>query len=337
MLLPRSPTLAKSVARFLPVAMLLAVGCGSAAGDDAQTSGASGGSGGSDAAGGAAGSAGDGAGGFGAGMTGGAGGAAGKADGCQNIDILFVIDDSGSMGSKQQQLTASFPGFVKAMKDKLAKVQSYHVGIVTSDDYFYNPAGCQGIGDLVTKTGGPASSNKTCGPWMGRSYMDGTDPDLAGAFTCVAKVGAGGSDDERMMRGLLNGVDASRKCNQGFLRNDSLLVIVAITDEDDVADGCDGSGTCMTYGSGGSPNEWYDEFQKKRGAAAQNTVMLSLLGKSGSNDTCGAVVNSKVFGFTKKFGDKGYTGDICSATYDQFFAEALPVINTACETFVPPK
>ena len=36
----------------------------------------------------------------------------GAADECTNVDILFVIDDSGSMADNQDQLIASFPGFI---------------------------------------------------------------------------------------------------------------------------------------------------------------------------------------------------------------------------------
>src|SRR5262245_53941323 len=87
---------------------------------------------------------GSGAGGTGAGTTGagglgidggtGTGGAGGQGgfDGCHNVDVLFVIDDSGSMSDKQKALVAAFPGFVSTMKQKLAKAVSYHVGVVTS-------------------------------------------------------------------------------------------------------------------------------------------------------------------------------------------------------------
>jgi hypothetical protein len=59
-------------------------------------------------------------------------------------------------------------------------------------------------------------------------------------------------------------------------------------------------------------------------------VVLSLLGQSIDKE-CGAVVASKLIGFTNRFGDNGFTGDVCASSYDQFFAAALPVVDQACE------
>src|SRR5260221_14283774 len=40
-----------------------------------------------------------------------------KADECQKMDIVFVVDDSGSMAEEQTNLGANFPGFVNVLKD----------------------------------------------------------------------------------------------------------------------------------------------------------------------------------------------------------------------------
>jgi hypothetical protein len=274
---------------------------------------------------------------------GGTSGDAAPPEECENVDILFVIDSSGSMGDNQQSLINSFAGFVTAIKDKLQYAKSYHVGVVTTDDYYYNKAGCQKIGSLVTQTGGPESSSSVCGPYSsGKPYMDETEPDLAGKFACAAKVGAGGSDDERVARALLDatnpGNNAPGACNDGFSRPDSLLVIVIVTDEDDVPDVCNGDPTpcgCQTCGSGGDSAAWYDELVSHKQGIPQNIVVLSLLGMSAAN-TCGAQIASKLIGFTNKFGDNGYKGDVCATSYDGFFTDVLPVLDTACQNYVPP-
>jgi len=59
-------------------------------------------------------------------------------DGCAGIDLLFVIDNSGSMGAQQTQLLASFDGFILGIEESLDEVDSFHVGVVTSDDYTNN-------------------------------------------------------------------------------------------------------------------------------------------------------------------------------------------------------
>jgi len=263
----------------------------------------------------------------------------GTAGACPNVDLLFVIDDSGSMADQQDSLIASFPGFVTGIQSRLGQAQSYHIGIVTTEDYQANAVGCREIGDLITQTGGPSSSASMCGPFAGgHSWMDGTEPSLAQKFACVGKVGAGGSSDERIARAVMNALEPSRNaqgaCNAGFSRPESLLVIVIITDEDDVADGCDGNGICDTYGSGGTSTDWYNTVVAHRGGYAQNIVVLSLIGRQ-LNNACGATPASRLLGFTNKFDERGFIGDVCAPNYDQFFVDALPVIDTACQNYDP--
>lgn len=259
---------------------------------------------------------------------------------CERVDLLFVIDSSGSMGDNQRSLARSVPGFLRAMRTRLDFARSVHVGVVTSSDYFANADGCGAIGSLITRTAGPESSNRDCQPFAsGARYLTHEDPELDARFACVAQVGTSGSDDERMMRALLNAVrpEASLpgRCNAGFLRRDSLLVVVLITDEDDVPDGCDGSGMCMSQGSGGVPQEWYEQVLAARSGLAQNVVVLSLLGLRAGN-ACGAVPAARLLGFTRRFGNNGFTGDVCADDYAPFFDGALGVIERACMGFVAP-
>jgi hypothetical protein len=253
---------------------------------------------------------------------------------CKKVDILFVIDDSGSMADNQASLIRSFPGFVDGMRRKLAGAQDYHIGVVTSDDYYFNQSGCGKIGSLITKTGGPKSSNLNCGPFPGptpRRYLTNEDTDLKQRFACIAQVGAGGADDERMARGLLNAISPSTHqkggCNEGFIRPDSLLVIVLITDEDDVPDQCEGS-VCATNGSGGTPDDWFAEFKKSR-PNPDSVVVMSLLGRRADNP-CGAVPASRLMRFTNLFKSNAHLGDICASSYDAFFESALPLIGSVC-------
>lgn len=251
--------------------------------------------------------------------------------GCRSVDVLFVIDDSASMADQQAALIASFDGFVQGMRDALSTAIDYHVGVVTSDAYSHNAMGCRAIGDLVTATGGPGLPARTCDPFpSGGRYLTGTDPDLPTSFSCIANVGVGGADDERMARALLDATDPANTCNTGFLRADSVLVLVLITDEDDVRDGCTtdlGIETCLSYGSGGTPDEWVAELATHHDPAL--TVVLSLLGLRGDNP-CGAVPASQMLHFTHAFGMHGHEGDVCAASYDGFFQEAVPIIGGVC-------
>ena len=146
----------------------------------------------------------------------------------------------------------------------------------------------------------------------------------------------------------LASVDLARRCRQAageayarradfwdaIMCPESLLVVVIITDEDDVQDGCDGM-VCDSYGSGGTKEEWFAELLSYRNNIPENIVVLALIGRKLDNP-CGAVPASKLLGFTNLFGDNGFIGDVCADDYAPFFAEALPVIGNACANWVPP-
>ena len=59
--------------------------------------------------------------------------------GCGAVDILFVIDNSKSMGQYQAALADAFPQFVDAMYANLPADISLHVGITTTDFTCANP------------------------------------------------------------------------------------------------------------------------------------------------------------------------------------------------------
>lgn len=59
-------------------------------------------------------------------------------DGCNYVDLLFVIDNSGSMCDAQQGLAAELPGLVDAIFDTLPGNTDVHVGITTTS---FSPGG----------------------------------------------------------------------------------------------------------------------------------------------------------------------------------------------------
>ena len=53
----------------------------------------------------------------------------------KDVDILFVVDDSGSMGEEQQKLRAQFPRLIEALKTKKlgGKLPNVRIGVVSTD------------------------------------------------------------------------------------------------------------------------------------------------------------------------------------------------------------
>ena len=256
-------------------------------------------------------------------------------DGCTKVDFLFVVDNSGSMEDEQANLVANFPNFINGIQATLEDVEEYHVGVVTSDVYGGNPAQCRLLGGLVVQTSGSASSNAVCGPYAtGTNYMTQAD-NLAGAFGCAAQVGVSGSGIERPMNAMEAAVRGDHagagQCNEGFLREDALLVIVLITDE------WDGPGDPEGDGSSGSALTWYDTVVAAKGNIAENIVVVTL-----SYVNAGTCPPTDVFfnpadiqTFTEMFGENGFQACI-NGDFGETFMDATGVIEEACNNFVPP-
>ena len=274
-----------------------------------------------------------------------------EGTGCKKVDLLFVIDDSGSMADEQANLVASFPGFIAAMQTELAETDGYNIGVVTSDEYIFDiTCGGLDIGYFVQRTGGPDSSDQICGPYTGGAYMTEAD-NLDDKFSCAAQVGTGGDGDEHPMEAMLRALDPELQgdggCNAGFLRDDALLVVIVITDEEDdhetLETACD-----MTPqpGSPGEPQDWFDDLVALKGGEETNVVMLALVGPDDEfGTTCapldkcndaveGAEEATRILEFTRMF-TYGFIGPVCE-DYGPIFQESVATIKSACDEFNPP-
>jgi len=251
---------------------------------------------------------------------------------CTMVDFLFVIDNSGSMSTHQANLIANFPTFIDGIQDTLEDVDTYQVGVVTTDTYFSNVPGCQTLSSLVVQ-----SQSGGCGPYAdGDNFMTESD-DLATTFSCAANVGTNGSGIELTMQAAVEAVQrvdgGPGECNEGYLRDDSLLVVVIITDEYDGPGDPDG-GTSL-----GDPTTWYDDIVAARGDIAENVVVLALTNYAGGACPPGSLTNDgvNIVTFANMFGANGFLGGICEPDYGPIFSEAIGVIANACENYIDPR
>ena len=126
-------------------------------------------------------------------------------DGTVDVDILFVIDNSGSMGSNQTNIKNNFDTFMNAFT---AAGVSYQVALITTDSADF-------VGDVITNT---------------------TVDAVAEFNTQVDSIGTRGS---AMEAGLWHAYestttgDASSGSSTGFFREHSRLVVVYVSDEPD--------------------------------------------------------------------------------------------------------
>ncbi len=149
-------------------------------------------------------------------------------DMCKKMDIVFVVDDSGSLSAAQAKLGANFPrmvGALNAFRTKSNSELDYRLA-VTSTDTFRTDFATGGKGGFVTQA---ACQTGPTRPWLER-----TDSDVADAFSCRARIGTSGSATEKPLDALLLSItERTADQNRGFLRDDALLAFVILTDEED--------------------------------------------------------------------------------------------------------
>lgn len=255
--------------------------------------------------------------------------------GCKSIDVLFVIDNSSSMAEQQGRLLASFPGFIEGITSTIEDVDSYHIGVITSDAYAYNSAECTGLGDLVTKTGGEESSDTYCGPMLddGRRYATEAD-DLAQVFPCIAKVGIDGSSVELPITAAVAALDPDKQgpggCNEGFLRDDAILVVVVVTDDPPFAGDLDDA-----HPDGGDPDDWHDAIVAAKGGNTDATVVIGFVPFDEVWCMTIEIESPNLIDFVDSFGSRGILQSVCSPDYGESFANTIATIHSTCDDFVP--
>jgi hypothetical protein len=161
-----------------------------------------------------------------------------QTDGVANAkaDILWVIDNSGSMQSSQQNVITNLNSFISNFG---AKGLNFKMAVTTSDAYrslpspFANNPNCGLFRDRILN----GSCNTVSGrPSSGYRVIDMLTPDLSSVFLINALQTDDvnlifGSGDERVFQSMRAALDLPG--NAGFLRNDSFFAVIIVSDEED--------------------------------------------------------------------------------------------------------
>jgi len=183
------------------------------------------------------------------------------SEGCSAVDLVFVIDNSGSMGDYQAALGLAFPQFAATLDAALPAGTSLHVG-VTSTEMGYSSSGntsiingdCTFLGDDmqpndafyitpdVTDTGRNGAQGRLYDPGGGETYFEyvtgAGGAELAALedwFSAAANIGTGGSNIEMSTAPTGWVADpANAATNAGFIRDEgAVLVVFFMQDEPD--------------------------------------------------------------------------------------------------------
>lgn len=168
----------------------------------------------------------------------------------RNVDLLFVIDNSGSMADKQTNLKDNFPNFINVLNTIQGGLPDVHIGVVTSDmgtkgEDVATPGapvgqvgqgGCANTGDdgkLKVSGGAPVTGTFISDIKLGDgSRQTNYTGDLSTVFGQMAQVGAVGCGFEQHLASMRRALD-NNPANAGFLRPDAFLAVIFLADEDD--------------------------------------------------------------------------------------------------------
>lgn len=152
---------------------------------------------------------------------------------CDTVDILFVVDNSGSMFQEQQNLVASFPQFIQQIEAIQPKIKNYHVGVVSVDvgagPYTYTGSSCKPGGDEGKLQHAAVGAGCT-GTYP--KFLEGPSSTVAQDLGCIAALGIDGCGFEQQFEAALQALKSQPE-NDGFLRKNAPLAIIFISDEDD--------------------------------------------------------------------------------------------------------
>lgn len=231
------------------------------------------------------------------------------------VDILMVIDGSMSMTTEQVKLSLALPEFFSQLVEVMPEV-SFRVGVVGSDGSVLNDLGL----DLL--------------PCSGQAFSEFTgelSTELLLELMCRSQVGLEANIAEKPMESMLSALaQAQGGVNGDFLRDDALLSVIVVTDEDDHAEG----------GSQGEPLDWAEELTALAGGDIDALATFMLMGQPEPNAclpidpslldpnadlTVEAEPAIRLGAFAELL--PGFEEDVCLPTYASFFAEVTSALS----------
>lgn len=254
-------------------------------------------------------------------------------DGCKKVDVVFAIDNSGSMSEEHDALRGPvFDSFPQQLLDINNGIEDFRLGVI---DACPKPAWFHNWG-----AGG------ACNFSTGTNFMSSTSPNLAAEFSCVTAFSSQGyenmpdqciddgalqDDDEQPSLTAAEAVSAANLSgmNPDFIRDDAILFIVAMTDEDE------------EFADVGSAQEIYNRIVAAKGGDVTNVVYLGVAGNAICNGPYGSAldaVNAKAVANLFAAAGQGLFWDLCQGDLETAFQTAIStLVDDTCQGFTPPE
>jgi hypothetical protein len=252
------------------------------------------------------------------------------------VDILVVVDNSMSMAEEQANLAANFPILVSSLLDPPdsdgdtvpdhVPVRDLHIGVVSTD---------MGTGGYSVETcpdpidGDNGELQHHPNPSVGGcdatypTYLsyESEEPDatqidwISRGFGCIAVLGINGCGFEQQLKAAAKAlIDHRDGVNAGFLRNDSILTILFVTDEEDcsVKPGSEGIFDTMDSGFG---NEIPTCLDHPDMVEEVDPVSMTRLVPSCVTSTGEAYPPRRFVQIAQQFGERALVHSICTSDF----------------------
>jgi hypothetical protein len=224
-----------------------------------------------------------------------------------STDIVFAVDTSGSTSKEQSALRDAFPDFA----DRLGP---YRAALVD---------GCATPASFHTR-----GQSGDCHFASGHPWIESSSPRADDELDCVAEIDSsaaqcvGNGDDQAPVTTAITALEpawaGSGAPNAGFLRDNALLVIVAITDQDEHPI------------PGASMQHTYERLVAAKGNA-NRVVFVGFGGESRCDGPYGPEEDAdKLQELTQLFGSRGVFWDLCGGQLDDGMQKAADTIANAC-------
>ena len=165
----------------------------------------------------------------------------------QDVDLLFVLDDSVGSEAMQSTLQGAFPDFLQTLGALPSGMPDLHIGVISTDlgtqgalDPTWGPSIGAGPGLCAEegKAGNLLGSTSVTGSFI--SDLDAGDGTrstnytgtLTEAFTSISSLGGDGCGIEQPLQAAVRAL-GNNPANAGFLRDDANLAVILLTNEDD--------------------------------------------------------------------------------------------------------
>jgi hypothetical protein len=117
-------------------------------------------------------------------------------------------------------------------------------------------------------------------------------------------------------------LNGSGGCNEGFLRDDALLVVTFISDD-------------PNYEDAGTPDDWYNAVVAAKHGDPKAAVIVGFTPAFPDCTGSGTTKGAHWAEFVAKF-PYSLHASVCAGDYVSTFAQAVKVVDESCDQYVPP-